>query len=342
MKLEMFLDRGNGGSKVLPIVEGDRRPAFKIPSVTRQVNELEGMITLTKSGQTFLCGDSAIESYAGRRYSPLDNNDKIKDLSVVVAAAIAEIFPDGGPVELSLGVSNPIFHRGIEREIVKELSKLEGGFSYAQSWYSILLERVGAFQEGVIFLELNPEFNGVVDLGQGTLLAGVRHPMSGVRALPLPDGNRGGCNLIISSLLSDDRFLKAIKSAGFSSAPSPDKLASLLSSGCWQVKEIDFKRLLKPHMQIPKQRLENAAQAIRTELQNASPYETIVPRIALIGGGSCLMQGVFGDTLTKWCEHHSLELFPQSPDYQTVLQMYAAFQAEPSRLVGVLATAEEK
>lgn len=342
MKLEMFLDRGNGGSKVLPVIEGVKKPAFKIPSVTRQVSEPEGIITLTKSGQAFLCGDSAIESYEGRRYSPLDNNDKIKDLSVVVAAAIAEIFPDGGPVELSLGVSNPIFYQGIEREIIKELSKLEDGFSYAGRWYSILLERVGAFQEGVIFLELNSEFNGVIDLGQGTLLAGVRHPKKGVQVLPLSDGNRGGCNLIISSLLSDDRFAKAIKSAGFPSAPSPDKMASLLSSGCWQVKEIDFKRLLKPHMQIPKQRLENAAQAIRTELQNASPYEKVVSRIALIGGGSCLIQGVFGDSLNKWCRHHNLELFPQLPDYQTVLQMYAAFQSNPSRLGGVLATAEGK
>lgn len=339
MKLEMFLDRGNGGSKVLPIVEGEERAAFKIPSVTRQVSGFEG-IRLTKSGRAFLCGDSAIESYAGRRYSPLDDNDKIRDLSVVVAAAISEIFPGGGPVELSLGVASPIFHKGIEREIIKELSKLEDGFSHAESKYCVLLERVGAFQEGVIFLEQNPQLNGVADLGLGTLLAGIRHPEDGVRTLPLSDGNRGGCNLIIDSLLSDDRFLKAIKSAGFSAAPSPDKLSSLLSQGQWQVKEIDFRKFLKPHMQISKQRLENAAQAIKTALSNASPYETIVPRIALIGGGSSLMQGVFGDSLNKWCEQHHLELFPQSPDYQTVLQMCAASKADPTRLSTVPAPVE--
>ena len=339
MKLEMFLDRGNGGSKVLPIVEGDRRAPFKIPSVTRQVNSFKG-ISLAKSGQSFLYGDSAIESYEGRRYSPLDDNDKIRDLSVVVAAAISEVFPSGGPVELSLGVASPIFHKGIEREIIRELSKLEDGFSHAQNQYSVLLERVGAFQEGVVFLELNPSFDGVIDLGQGTLLAGIRHPTEGVRPLPLSDGNIGGCNLILDSLLSDDRFLKAIKSAGFSAAPSPDKLASLLSQGRWQVKDIDFKKLLKPHMKIPRQRLENAAQAIKTMLKNASPYETVVPRIALIGGGSSLIQGVFGNSLNKWCEQHHLELFAQSPDYQTVLQMYAASKADPSRLAAVPMAAE--
>jgi hypothetical protein len=335
MKAEIFLDRGNGGSKVLPVVEGEVRPAFKIPSITRQVKGDLKSITFSQSGQSFLYGDDAIESYAGKRYSPLDENDKIKDLSVVVAAALAQVFPNGGPIELTLGVSSPIFYKGIEQEIIKELSKLTAGFSYGGHQYVVLLERVGAFQEGVIFLEKNVAFNGVIDLGQGTLLAGVRHPQNGVTPLPLSDGNIGGCNLIITALLSDERFLKSIKDAGFSAAPSPDRLSSLLSEGRWEVKSISFKKYLKPHMAIPKQRLENAAQAIKTELKNASPYEEVIPRIALIGGGSSLMQGVLGATLDKWCEHHNLELFPQLPDYQTVLQMCSVSKEDPGRLINV-------
>jgi hypothetical protein len=340
MKIEMYLDRGNGSSKVLPVVEGTVRQTFKIPSVTRRMESFQSGITFLKSGQVFLCGEPAIKTFLGTRYTPLDNNDKIRELAVVVAAALIEIFPDGGPVELSLGISSPIFHQGIEREIIKELSRLEAGVSYQGRNYSVLLERVGAFQEGVIFLELNPEFNGVIDLGQGTLLAGVRHPEYGVMALPLPDGNLGGCNLIVSSLLADDLFLKAVKSAGFSAAPCPDKLSSLLSQERWEVKEIDFRKFLKPHLKISKQRIENAVQSIRTELKNASPYEDVVPRIAFIGGGSSLIKGVFGEAVDKWCERHSLEIFAQSPDYQTVLQMYAAVQADSNRLMRVPATVE--
>jgi hypothetical protein len=340
MKLEMYLDRGNGCSKVLPVVEGTVRQAFKIPSVTRRMEPCHSGITFLKNGQVFLCGEPAIKTFLGTRYTPLDNNDKIRELAVVVAAALIEIFPDGGPVELSLGISSPIFHQGIEREIIKELSRLEAGVSYQGRNYAVLLEQVGAFQEGVIFLELNPVFNGVIDLGQGTLLAGVRHPEHGVMALPLPDGNLGGCNLIISSLLADAHFLKAVKAAGFSAAPCLDKLSSLLSQGRWEVKEIDFRKFLKPHMKVPKQRIENAVQSIRTELKNASPYEEVVPRIAFIGGGSSLIKGVFGGDVDKWCGRHDLEVFAQSPDYQTVLQMYAAVQADPTRLMRVPATVE--
>jgi hypothetical protein len=340
MKLEMYLDRGNGSSKILSVVEGKAGATFKIPSVTRKMEPFQDGITFLKSGQVYLCGEPAIKTFLGTRYTPLDNNDKIRELAVVVAAAVIEIFPNGGPVELSLGISSPIFHQGIEREIIKELSKLEAGFRYEGRNYVVLLERIGAFQEGVIFLDLNPAFNGVIDLGQGTLLAGFRHPEEGVKTLPLSDGNRGGCNLIISALLSDDRFLKAVKSAGFSAAPCPDKLSSLLSNGRWQFKEIDFRTFLKPYMKVPKQRLENAAQAIKTELKNASPYEDIVPRIAFIGGGSSLIRGVGGDAAESWCERHHLELLEDSPDYQTVYQMYAASQLDSARLMRVSATAE--
>ena len=340
MDIELFVDRGNGGTKILPVVEGTARAPFKMPSITRRLDGLDSGIQLLKNKQVFLCGESAMRAFAGTRYTPLDDNDKIKDLSVVVAAALIEIWPGGGPVELSIGVSSPIFHQGIEREIAKELSKLENGFSYNGQSYTVLLDRVGGFQEGVVFLELNPDYNGVIDLGQGTLLAGVRHPDRGVMPLPLSDGNSGGCNLILSSLLTDDRFLKAAKSAGFSAAPSLEKLSSLLSNGRWEVKGIDFRKFLKPHLKVSKQRIENAAQSIRTELKNASPYEEVIPRIAFIGGGSCLLQGVYGDALGKWCERHSLELFEQSPDYQTVLQMRLSAEADPSRLVRVSVGAE--
>lgn len=333
MKVELFLDRGNGSSKVLAVVEGTVQPPFKIPSITRRVQSLNNGIKLVKDDQLFLCGTSAIESYEGIRYTPLDENDKIRELSVVVAAALTQVVPQGGPIELSLCVSSPMYYKGMEPEIIRELSKLEDGFICSNYQYTVLLERIGAFQEGVIFLSLNPDFNGVIDLGHGTLLAGVRYPQRGVMPLPLPDGNRGGCNLILTALLGDDRFLKAIKTAGLAAAPSPDKLSSLLSDGRWKVKGIDFRKFVKPHLKLAKQRLENAAQSIRTELKNASPYDNVVPKIAFIGGGSSLLQGALGQAVDKWCERQNIVLITQKPDYQTVLQMYESVKENSERLI---------
>ena len=338
MKIELFLDRGNGSSKILAVVEGISQPPFKIPSITRRVQGLGNGIKLLKNDQLFLCGTPAIESYEGIRYTPLDENDKIRELSVVVAAALAQIVPNGGPIELSLCVSSPMYYKGMEPDIIKELARLEDGFIYGDFQYSVLLERVGAFQEGVIFLDLNPNFNGVIDLGHGTLLAGVRYPQRGVMPLPLSDGNRGGCNLILTALLGDDRFLKAIKAAGLSAAPSPDKLSSLLSDGRWKVKGIDFRKFIKPHLSLAKQRLENAAQSIRTELKNASPYDDVVPKIAFIGGGSSLLQGALGQSVDKWCERQNIVMVTQTPDYQTVLQMYESIKEKPERLARVHTT----
>lgn len=339
MKVLLVGDRGNSGSKFLAIIEDVVGEPFKIPSVTRKVNLVNQGLQIEKTGSVFLWGDSAMHSLMGKKYTPLDENDKIKDLSVVVAAALVELMPNGGAIELSLCVSSPTYYKGIEQEIIREMTKLDDGFSFEGRKYSVMLDKVAGFQEGIVFLENNQEFNGVIDLGQGTLLTGVRYPdYRGVMTLHLPGNNAGGCNLILQSLLTDNRFLKAVKTEGFASPPSFEKLSALLSQGRWQVKGIDFKRFLKPHLQIPKERIENAAQSIRAELRNASPYEVVKPRIAFIGGGSSLMQGVLGDTLDKWCERHGLEMYTTSPDYQTVLQMYESLKKDPARLVSVSAT----
>ena len=341
MRIELYVDRGNSASKILPVIEGSIKQPFKMPSITRKmIDNLDDGIKMEKTGKVYLCGDAALKAVSGSRYTPLDENDKIRDLSIVVATALTKVHPAGGPIELRVGVSSPIFHKGIEKQIYKELSKLEAGFSHDGKQYVVMIDKVGAFQEGVVFLESHAELNGVLDLGWGTFLAGVRHPELGVTPLPLSDGNSGGCNLILTSLLNDDRFLKAVKSAGFSAAPSPEKLSSLLGAGRWTVKDIDFRAFLKSHLKDTKQRIENAAQAIKTELKNASPYETVAPRIAFIGGGSCLLQGVLGDNLQKWCDRHCLVLFDDQPDYQTVRQMLAVYMADPSRMERVAVAVE--
>jgi hypothetical protein len=333
MKILLVVDRGNSGGKFLPVIEDVVGEPFKIPSVTRQVNLVDQGIKIEKTGSVFLWGESAMHSLIGKKYTPLDENDKIRDLSVVVAAALLHLVPDGGPIELSLCVSSPTYYRGIEQEIIREMSKLDDGFSFEGRKYSVLLDKVAGFQEGIVFLETNQAFNGVIDLGQGTLLTGVRYPDRGVMNLHLSGNNAGGCNLILQSLLTDARFIKAVKAEGFASPPSFEKLSALLSQGRWQVKGIDFRKFLKPHLKISKERIENAARSIRAEIRNASPYEDVAVRIALIGGGSSLMQGALGELLDKWCELHNLVMYTDSPDYQTVLQMYEALQKDSDRLV---------
>ena len=336
MKIFLVFDRGNSSGKILAVINEEVSAPFKIPSVTRKVEEHSLGIKIEKSGEIYLCGAPAMRVLRGATYTPLDENDKIRDLSVAVAAALIQIVPDGGPIELSLCVSSPIYYKGIEQEIIKEMSRLEDGFSFDGRHYSVMLEKVGGFQEGVVFLENNSEYNGVIDLGQGTLLAGVRYPdHRAIMTLPLTGNNVGGCNLILQSLLSDDKFLKAVKAAGFSAAPSFEKLSALLSHERWEVKGVDFRKYLKPHLKLSKQRIENCAQSIRAELRNASPFDEVTARIAFIGGGSSLLQGVFGDALTKWCDRHSLVVVEQSPDYQTVLQMYETVKKDASFLTDV-------
>lgn len=342
MEIFLFVDRGNSGGKFLPVIEGKVSALFKIPSVTRKVDEHPLGIKIEKSGETYLCGNPAMVVVTGTKYTPLDENDKIRDLSVAVAAALVQIVPDGGPIELSLCVSSPIYYKGIEQEIIKEMSKLEDGFSFDDRHYSVMLERVGGFQEGVIFLKNNSDYNGVIDLGQGTLLTGVRYPYHrGIKTLPLSDNNAGGCNLILQSLLSDDKFLKAVKAASFSAAPSFEKLSALLSQERWEVKGVDFRKFLKPHLKLSKQRIENCARSIRAELRNASPYDEVTVRIAFIGGGSSLLQGVFGEALNKWCERHHIVVVEQSADYQTVLQMCETVRKDATCLTVVRTSVDD-
>jgi len=342
MELFLFADRGNSGGKFLPVIDGKVGIPFKIPSVTRKVDGHPLGIKIEKSGDVYLCGNPAMAAITGTKYTPLDENDKIRDLSVTVAAALIQIVPDGGPIELNLCVSSPIYYNGIEQEIIKEMAKLDDGFTFDGRRYSVMLEKVGGFQEGVVFLNHNKGFNGVIDLGQGTLLAGVRYPdHRGVSTLSLTGNNAGGCNLILQSLLGDDKFLKAVKAAGFSAAPSFEKLSALLSQERWEVKGIDFRKFLKPHLKLSKQRIENCAQSIRAELRNASPFEDeVTTRIAFIGGGASLLQGVFGDAIEKWSKRHSLVIIKKTPDYQTIWQMYEAVRVDRSCLTVVKAPVE--
>ena len=139
MNVLLLVDRGNSGGKFLPVIEDVVGSPFKIPSVTRKVDILDKGIRIGKSGSVFLCGEPAIKALTGQKYTPLDENDKIRDLSVAVAAALIQLVPDGGPIELTLCVSSPIFYKGIEQEIIKEMSKLDLGFSYNGRDFSILL-----------------------------------------------------------------------------------------------------------------------------------------------------------------------------------------------------------
>ena len=149
MKILLVVDRGNSGSKFLPVIEDVVGEPFKIPSVTRKVNLVDQGLKIEKTGNVFLWGESAMHSLMGKKYTPLDENDKIRDLSVVVAAALVQLVPNGGPVELSLCVSSPTYYKGIEQEIIKEMAKLDEGFSFEGHKYSVLLDKVAGFQEGM-------------------------------------------------------------------------------------------------------------------------------------------------------------------------------------------------
>lgn len=301
-RLLIAIDRGNSGSKAAVSVNGIPLEPFKIPSVIRRV-EADGVIKI--GNQSYVCGDAAIGMTTGNVSTPLQNGDKVKDLAIVVAQVvqkISETHPLSSDLKLSLVVSSPFASDALAKQIKTELKALDHGFTVNGRFYSIELTQVQTEFEGAVLLKAAHEFNGVIDIGFGTILAGYRAENSSVAIVPLMGGDLGGCNLAIKALLNDPAFLAAVKKPGASAPPSAERLSAKLSEGVTVLRGIDLTPLLKTHLKVLKQRIEDAAIAVSTELRLSSETGA-TPKIALIGGGAALLKLVLSEAqLQAWGE----------------------------------------
>ncbi|MBD1825039.1 hypothetical protein H6F51_21455 [Cyanobacteria bacterium FACHB-DQ100] len=318
--LLLAIDRGNSGTKVAVSVNGVPLEPFKIPSVIRRV-EANGMIQIGKSA--YVCGDDAISMTVGSVSTPLSQGDKVKDLSVAIAQVIQKIAEGqilSSDLSCSLIVSSPFASDTLSKQIQAEVKPLSDGFTVKGKSYRIAFDSIRTEFEGAVLLKSVSEFNGLIDIGFGTILAAYRNRSGEVVNVPLMGGDQGGCNLVLKSLLNDPAFLAKVKDSGASAPPSVERLSAKLSEGVTELRKIDLKPLLKNHLKVLKTRIEDAALAVRTEIRFSSEDEQ-TSRIALVGGGAALMRLTLSDEqLSKWGEKHSIEVFDQ-PDFQTCLVM---------------------
>jgi uncharacterized membrane protein (DUF441 family) len=323
MKITMGVDRGNGACKIAATMNEVAVTPFKLPSVIRKVTPLQSGVTIGSS--TYLCGLEAIAAEKGSVSTPLTTQDKVVDLSVVVAKAISLICTGSDrDIQLSIAVSSPFATDSLKKEIVNELKKLKS-FTVDGDAFTCSVVAVSVAFEGAILLDANPSFNAVLDIGFGTMLAAYRHVASGeVRLAPQLGGDIGGVNVILKAFLNDPLLLKALKSMGATSPPSVEVLAARLSQGQLGLKGLDIAPLLLSHMAILRTRLENAAQSIKSDLRLSNGWETEQePKIALIGGGAALLKACIGiEKLAAWAAKHNISLVEYQPDYQTALVLH--------------------
>ncbi|BAU12523.1 hypothetical protein LEP3755_30530 [Leptolyngbya sp. NIES-3755] len=321
-RLLMAIDRGNSGTKIAVSINGIPLDPFKIPSVIRQVAS-NGVIEIGKN--QYVCGDAAISMTVGSVSTPLRTGDKVEGLSIVIAQAVqkvSEIRSLSNVIEMDLIVSSPFASDKLVKQIKAELKTVTEGFKIDGNTYKITVGNVSVKFEGAVLLESAREFNGLIDIGFGTILAAYRGASGKVAIAPLMGGDLGGCNLVLNGLLNDPAFLAAVKKSGASAPPSAERLSSKLSEGITVLRNFDLKPLLKAHLKVLKTRIEDAALSVGTELRLSSENSDTIARIALVGGGAALMRMLLTeDQLTAWCKKHKLEVIDQ-PDYQTVMAMH--------------------
>lgn len=343
--LALGYDRGNAGSKYAYSsypASGDREGYIgdaresshaigKIPSTIQEQQVSDG---ITIGRKSYTVGLAALRATSGTQHSPLIDNDKIDHLSVGIAHSIAKAFPQGNvAIHLRLVVTSPFAILGkpnknllgrVARE-VKKLTSCEGFTCYGKKYQILSLDGLACVPEGQVFLgfsDADKSINGIIDLGYGTLLAAYKHPDKGVVSLDVNGGEFGGVRFVIDEMLRDEKFASEIQQIAMTKIPSADQIASMLSEGRFERKGIDFKKHLRPHTQEMRSRVNNASRAIRSELARLMDAQghDIKPRIALVGGGSALLQAIVPeDKLSAWAEKNALVLWTQEPDYQSAL-----------------------
>ncbi|MBD1857440.1 MULTISPECIES: ParM/StbA family protein [Leptolyngbya] len=320
--LLMAIDRGNSGTKIAVSVNGIPLSPFKIPSVIRSV-DTDGVIEV--SGKHYVCGDAAIGMTQGTVSTPLRTGDKVAGLSIVIAQAIQKISetrPLSSDIEMRLTVSSPFSSDALVTQIKSEIMTLCTGFTVNGKTYRATVSSVSTAFEGAVLLESERKFNGLIDIGFGTILAAYRGASSKVAIAPVMGGDLGGCNLVLNGLLNDPSFLAAVKKSGASAPPSAERLSSRLSEGVTTLRGIDLKPLLKTHLKVLKTRIEDAAVSVKTELRLSTEDYDLIPKIALVGGGAALMRMLLSqDQIDSWSKKNSIELIDQ-PDFQTAMAMH--------------------
>ena len=356
MIVNLFIDRGNGLAKTITVlgdmsasnVDAQSPKPQKHPSLIREVAG-EG-IKIPGRKVNYVFGNRTLINKQGRAFSTLEERSKTAYIEIVVADLIHQAIPEGSSedIELNLICSSPFSSTAddinpLVSEIKSRLQALSRGFSVNGVEYGkVQPQRIGVMPEGLSLLDCDHNYNGVIDLGLGTLLAGYQDPLKGVRNLPLTGGDTGGCQTWLQAVLNDGDFLKDVADKGFTAAPSPEKLCQLLGNARWDIKGVDFVKYLKRYAEPVVIRVENAAKTLRSTLSFADPDNEVEPSIAMIGGGASLFSKILSNEQHDQLTELGVDIFGHLPDLQTVLMLEQAFRRNPERFKSFTKKRSEK
>jgi hypothetical protein len=328
-QVKIAVDRGNGSSKIVCSVDGSPIKQFKIASVIRKIETTDTTIQIGETSA--LVGKTALVAKTGTAETPLLKQDKIADLSYVIAQALHEVLGEGCNLTLDVGVASPLNNEGTRLAIKQEVDILLNGFSIGGQTYTVeKIERVICESEGAVILKTNPEFNVSIDVGFGTLLVFYKDLDGKIKNASYIDGETGGVNLTLKELRESTTFIEAMRKAGLNSIPSAEIIAAMLAKeDGYMFRGVNLIPLIKPCINSLVERINAACEAAKVSFLGQYSYDPDLKlKPVLIGGGAALLKAVIANK-GKVSLSKDITIFEPTPDYQTSLIIHQILNTTP-------------
>lgn len=332
-------DRGNHLNKV--IRQGKKPWAepepYKFLSGIRYINpapKRDRAIELSGDKGIFITRANALRETRGIRRNPIDTGDKVRGLAVTVADIVAEAHPSGTaqwlkPLKLHVSFSSPHASQAVETAGIKELKKLEKGFTVGGRKYSVIIGEVTCHHEGFLFLEQNiADCGAVIDFGSGTLQAAHLTDEGTIHPVQIANGGRKGSNPWLGELANQEsvraQMVKQKKLYGL----DIEKMSHNFGNGQFVVEGINLLPALRKTLPQRLTNLANASVQVRTSLGQYGRDDLKEKTLYVIGGGAALVAEVASERqLETLYQKYGVKLWRNAPEYQTVLTMHQLFLA---------------
>ena len=109
-------------------------------------------------------------------------------------------------------------------------------------------ESFGRYYEPFIYLMVNPDYNGIIDFGSGTIQGAIRKPDGGIATVNAHGGDHGGANYWISDALQSDAFINEARKLKRSNIPTPEQLSVILGQAKWDFAGFSLEKHLRSTM----------------------------------------------------------------------------------------------
>ena len=334
IRLQINLDRGNLLTKAfVKIYRGrniitERKYKFSSMIASTQAKAAEGVVIPKRRG-IFYCGNRALMIEGAELHMPLADGDKLENLAATVASLIAIVKKDSGISFVSptvdIAVSTPFVTDATTKALYKELRSIGDGFTTSEG--DIInphFQRFCVVPEGRTYLMVNPDYNGIIDFGSGTIQGAIRKPDGGIATVNAHGGERGGANYWISDALQSDSFINEARKLKRNNIPTPEQLSVILGQAKWDFAGFSLEKHLRGTMKKSMNIVANTAKALDVEQKRRNDIFTLGDRVyALIGGGSCLLEKVLSPKEQQQLSQSGIHIIgaDKDADYANVLTM---------------------